>query len=142
MENTEKDVEPFEFENREKPPEEEQLAKQKEDEIKEEEKLEEEQEEEEEEKEQEEEEKNQKSYGMLGSIITIAWNTIATQKGYEPINEQEQDILKQVWSPVENKYLGTLNSPELQAVIVSGTIFIPKYLKKRKQNNIKAEGIL
>jgi signal recognition particle GTPase len=140
----EEDIEPFDFENREKPPEEEELANQKQEEVDEEEEEQKEEEEEEEEKEQEKEDKHQpKSYGMLGSIITIAWNTIATSKGYSPVNEQEQEILKQVWSPVENKYLGSLNSPELQAVLVSGTIFIPKYLIKNKNNpQVKTEEVV
>ena len=133
-------VEEFEFENREKPPEEDKLAEEKQKELEEQE----EQEEEEQEEEQEEQEAQAeaKSFGMLGSVVSIAWNMIATPKGYEPINEQEQEILKEVWTPVEMKYLGSLNSPELQAVVITGTILIPKYLKAKRNPQVKVEGMI
>ena len=131
-------VEEFEFENREKPPEEDKLAEEKQKELEEEE----EQEEQEEEQEEQEAQAETKSFGMLGSVISIAWNMIATPKGYEPINEQEQEILKEVWTPVEMKYLGSLNSPELQAVVITGTILIPKYLKAKRNPQIKTENLL
>jgi len=133
-------IEEFEFENREKPPEEDKLTEEKQKELEEAE----EQEEEEQEEEQEEQEAQTetKSFGMLGSVISIAWNMIATPKGYEPINEQEQEILKEVWTPVEMKYLGSLNSPELQAVVITGTILIPKYLKAKRNPQVKVEGML
>jgi len=131
-------VEEFEFENREKPPEEDKLTEEKQKELEEQE----EQEEEEQEEEQEEQEAETKSFGMLGSVISIAWNMIATPKGYEPINEQEQEILKEVWTPVEMKYLGSLNSPELQAVVITGTILIPKYLKAKRNPQVKVEGMI
>jgi len=135
--NDNEQYEDFEFENREKPPEEEKLAEEKQKEVEEEEQEQQEQQEEQEEKEQ----KEVRSFGMLGSVITITWNMIATPKGYEPINEQEQEILKEVWTPVELKYLGSLNSPELQAVVITGTVLIPKYLKAKQNPQIKAEEV-
>jgi len=132
-------IEEFEFENREKPPEEDKLTEEKQKELEE---AEEQEEEEEEEEQEEQAQQETKSFGMLGSVISIAWNMIATPKGYEPINEQEQEILKEVWTPVEMKYLGSLNSPELQAVVITGTILIPKYLKAKRNPQVKVEGMI
>jgi len=135
-------VEEFEFENREKPPEEDKLTEEKQKELEEQEEQEEQEEEEQEEQEEQEAQAETKSFGMLGSVISIAWNMIATPKGYEPINEQEQEILKEVWTPVEMKYLGSLNSPELQAVVITGTILIPKYLKAKRNPQVNTENLL
>jgi len=135
------EYEDFTFENREKPPEEEKLTKEKQKEVEEEEEQEEQEQEEEEQEEQVKEQKEVKSFGMLGSIISIGWNLIATPKGYEPINEEEGNILREVWTPVELKYLGSLNSPELQAVVITGTVLIPKYMKAKKNPQVKTEEI-
>jgi len=132
--------EDFEFENREQPPEEEKLVKEKQKEIKETE-----QETTNENEAPEQEQKQAQSFGMLGSVISIAWNLIAPSKGYEPINEQETQILREVWTPVELKYLGSLNSPELQAVVITGTVLIPKYInakRKKAEDKTKVEGVL
>lgn len=140
--------EQVEFKNNEKPNEEDRLKKEKADNVKREEEEKEEETEEEEAKEEVKERKQEKQQsanaGIIGSSISLAWNTLAVDKGYEEINEKEQDILKEVWQPIEDKYIGNKATPEVQAVIVSGFILLPKFIAKRqrdKQNGTKVSDI-
>ena len=144
--------EQVEFKNNEKPNEEDRLKKEKADNVKREEEEKEEETEEEEAKEEAKEEVKERKQekqqsanaGIIGSSISLAWNTLAVDKGYEEINEKEQDILKEVWQPIEDKYIGNKATPEGQAVIVSGFILLPKFIAKRqrdKQNGTKVSDI-
>lgn len=141
--NTEK----VEFQNIDKTPEEEELQKEKQISLKNDEEKEQKENEKEEQKEEYEERKQEKqqekqTIGIIGRMIGLVWNSIAGGKGYEAITSEESEVLTEIWKPVEAKYMGDIESPELQAVILTGVILVPKYLRKNKTENKNTEEVL
>ena len=129
----------LDFKNVEQKPEEKELQKEKAAAL--ESDIEAEEDEEDEEERKEEKQEAKASIGIIGSIITTAWNTIGTKKGYEPINERESEALKAAWNEVESKYIGDLESPELKAVLVTAVILAPKYFNKQNSDVKTSENI-
>ena len=97
----------------------------------------EEEEEQEQEEEEQKEEKKEKSNNAeptsLGDIIAVAWNMIATKRGYEPVTPDEQMHLAEGLEPLEEKYHIRL-SPELEAGATLLVVFAPKVIAKKDKD--------
>ena len=104
---------------------------------------EEEQEQEEEEEKQQKEEKKEKSNNAeptsLGDIIAVAWNMIATKRGYEAVTPDEQLHLSEGLEPLEEKYHIRL-SPELEAGATLLVVFAPKVIAKKEKDKANKTG--
>ena len=123
----------LEFEDIPASPEEKHLQKQAAENLQEEEEEEQEEEEEEEEKEEKKEKAANAEPTSLGDIIAVAWNMIATKRGYEPVTPDEQMHLAEGLEPLEEKYHIRL-SPELEAGATLLVVFAPKVIAKKDKD--------
>ena len=73
----------------------------------------------------------------IADLISEGWNEIAVEKGYEPVLDKQTEFLKKHTVRLENKYLKDAVDiiPELEALITGTIVFLPKYLKHKKQKD-------
>ena len=129
----------FEFEDIPEKSEEKQAQKQAARILEEEEEQEQEEEEEEERKEEKKEKSNNAEPTSLGDIIAVAWNMIATKRGYAAVTPEEQLHLSEGLEPLEEKYHIKL-SPELEAVATGLVVFAPKVIAKKDKDKANKTG--
>jgi hypothetical protein len=71
--------------------------------------------------------------GSLATTIAMLWNKIATDKGYEAVNDKEVEYLKQHSSRLEQKYankIEVIKYPEIEFLLANLMVFAPKIYKK------------
>jgi hypothetical protein len=126
----------IEFEKEEKLPEEELLKEEKKQVLKQMEQKEKEEKEQIEQKEQVEEKEEIPAEGRLAEILAMVWNSIAVNKGYEPLNEQEITFLKQHSVRFEEKYMSKIaivQYPEVEFGLALTFTLLPKWIKKQRE---------
>lgn len=72
---------------------------------------------------------------IFAKILTIGWNVIATQRGYEPVYDSEAQALEESLLPVENELNIADKMGKHASKITAGativSVFAPKIIKKR-----------
>ena len=71
----------------------------------------------------------------IADMISGIWNEVAVERGYEPVNEKQQEFLNKHTMRFEDKYLkDRINIlPEIDAALAHFTVYVPKYIKHRKE---------
>ena len=72
--------------------------------------------------------------GLAGMVSGI-WNDLAAERGYEPVDEKQQEFLNKHTARLEDKYLRDRMNilPEIEAALAHFTVYVPKYMKHRKE---------
>ena len=77
--------------------------------------------------------------GLAGMIAEI-WNEVGGEKGYEEVTDRQIEFLNKRSARFEKKYLEDRTNilPEIELALSHAVVYVPKWLKHRRQNRGKS----
>lgn len=75
----------------------------------------------------------------LSSLVSGIWNEVAVEKGYDAVSKEQDAFLLEHTKGFEQKYLKDRMNilPELDAALSHIVVYLPKWLKHKKENKSK-----